>query len=252
MRRLCPPAAATSSARFAVSCPLMSFKSGIASSPGSGVVPAQGLKPLEVIDELKQVRGREDRHVGCSPRGFGAVRSWTDQALAERVGPDRGRKRAGDGRYRPVERKLSEHAIALDCIARDRANRGHQAKRDGKVVVTSFLGEIGGSEIDGDACRRKPESDRVKRSANTLAPLGDCLVGKADEGEGRDARGRSGSARRRRAQRSPRKRPTVVRANSQVVNARARGKNNQRTSEMSWAQHRGLNRCLRRTRMARC
>jgi hypothetical protein len=32
MRRLCPPAAATSSARFAVSCPLMSFKSGIASS----------------------------------------------------------------------------------------------------------------------------------------------------------------------------------------------------------------------------
>jgi len=134
MRRLCPPAAATSSARFAVSCPLMSFKSGIASSPGSGVGPAQGLKPLEVIDELKQVRGREDRHVGCSPRGFGAVRSWTDQALAERVGPDRGRKRAGDGRYRPVERKLSEHAIALDCIARDRANRGHQAKRDGKVV----------------------------------------------------------------------------------------------------------------------
>jgi len=106
-------------------------------------------------------------------------------------------------------------------IARDRANRGHQAKRDGKVVVTSFLGEIGGSEIDGDALRRKPETDRVKRSANTLAALGDCLVGKADEGEGRDARGRSGSARRRRAQRSPRKRPTVVRANSQVVNARA-------------------------------
>src|SRR4029078_5878702 len=100
MRRLCPPAAATSSARFAVSCPLMSFKSGIASSPGSGVGPAQGLKPLEVIDELKQVRGREDRHVGCSPRGFGAVRSWTDQALAERVGPDRGRKPAGDGRSR--------------------------------------------------------------------------------------------------------------------------------------------------------
>ena len=56
--------------------------------------------------------------------------------------------------------------------------------------MTSFLGEIGGSEIDGDALRRKPETDRVKRSANTLAALGDCLVGKADEGEGRDARGR--------------------------------------------------------------
>jgi hypothetical protein len=54
--------------------------------------------------------------------------------------------------------------------------------------VTSFLGEIGGSEIDGDALRRKPETDRVKRSANTLAALGDCLVGKADDGEGRDAR----------------------------------------------------------------
>ena len=37
IRRLCPPAAATSSARLAVSWPLMSFKSGIAASPGSGV-----------------------------------------------------------------------------------------------------------------------------------------------------------------------------------------------------------------------
>jgi len=82
----------------------------------------------------------------------------------------------------------SASSPSLDCIARDRANRGHQAKCDGKVVVTSFLGEIGGSEIDGDALRRKPETDRVKRSANTLAALGDCLVGKADDGEGRDAR----------------------------------------------------------------
>src|SRR6188472_4074356 len=135
-------------------------------------------------------------------------------ALAERVGPDRGRKRAGDGRYRPVERKLSEHAIALDCIARDRANRGHQAKRDGKVVVTSFLGEIGGSEIDGDALRRKPETDRVKRSANTLAALGDCLVGKAEDGEGRDAGADLDLHRRRRAPRSPRKRPAVIRRTS--------------------------------------
>lgn len=154
-------------------------------------------------------------HAASAPYEAGQIRP-----LPSALAPI-GRKRAGDGRYRPVERKLSEHAIALDCIARDRANRGHQAKRDGKVVVTSFLGEIGGSEIDGDALRRKPETDRVKRSANTLAALGDCLVGKADEGEGRDARGRSGSARRRRAQRSPRKRPVVIRANSQVVNARA-------------------------------
>ena len=58
------------------------------------------------------------------------------------------------------ERKLSEHAIALDCIARDRANRGHQAKRDGKVVVTSFLGEIGGSEIDG--CASAEARDRSR------------------------------------------------------------------------------------------
>src|SRR4029078_1812014 len=70
-----------------------------------------------------------------------------------------GRQRAGDHRYRPVERNGSEQAIALDCIARDRANRGHQAKRDGKVVVTSFLGEIGGGESHGDAPWRESATE---------------------------------------------------------------------------------------------
>ena len=93
-------------------------------------------------------------HAASAPYEAGQIRP-----LPSALAPI-GRKRAGDGRYRPVERKLSEHAIALDCIARDRANRGHQAKRDGKVVVTSFLGEIGGSEIDG--CASAEARDRSR------------------------------------------------------------------------------------------
>src|SRR6185503_1503546 len=73
MRRLCPPAAATSSARFCrlLSLDVLQVGHRLIAGLRRGNGPAQGLKPLEVIDELKQVRGREDRHVGCSPRGFG-------------------------------------------------------------------------------------------------------------------------------------------------------------------------------------
>jgi hypothetical protein len=88
----------------------------------------------------------------------------------------RSRQEASDGRDRSVERKLSQDAI-IDGVARDRTD-GHQAERDGKIVVASFLGEIGGSEIDGDAPGRKPKAYGVEGAAHALAALGDPLSGR--------------------------------------------------------------------------
>ena len=76
---------------------------------------------------------------------------WRRSPRATRRRPSRSIRRA----------QLAEHAEAFDGVARDGADRRHQPERDGKVVMTALLGEIGGSEIDGDAFRRQPEPDRV-------------------------------------------------------------------------------------------
>ena len=107
-----------------------------------------------------------------------------DQPLAERVGADRCGERAGDRGDRSVKRKLAEHAIVLDRVRRDGADRDHQSERDGQVVMAAFLREVGRGEIDGDALRRQRQADGVQRAAHPLAALGHGLVGEADDGEG--------------------------------------------------------------------
>jgi hypothetical protein len=119
------------------------------------------LQSLEVVDEDQQVGRREYGHVGCRPCRLGPTRCRADQPLAESVGPDRRRQRAGDRRDRSVEGKLAQHAEALDRVAGDGADGRHQSKRDGKIVMAALLGKIGGREIDGDALGRQPEPDRV-------------------------------------------------------------------------------------------
>ena len=122
------------------------------------------------------------------PGRLGAAGGRTDQPFAESVCSDRGRERPGDGGDRAVEREFSEHAEAFDGVAGDRARSDHQAERNGKVVVAAFFREIGRRKIDGDALRRKPEPNGVERAADALAALGHRLVGKADNGESRNAR----------------------------------------------------------------
>ena len=48
--------------------------------------------------------------------------------------------------------------------------------------MAPFLGQIGRSEIDGDAFRREREPDGVQRAAHPLSALGHRLVGQADNG----------------------------------------------------------------------
>jgi hypothetical protein len=146
--------------------------------------PPQGLQTFEVVDELKKVRRRQDRHLGRGPSGLGAGSLGAGEPLAEGVRPDRRRERASDRRDRPVERQLAQHAIALDRLMGHGADGGHQPERDGKVAMAPFLGEVSGGEIDGDALRRQREADGVQRAAHPLAALGHGLVGEADDGEG--------------------------------------------------------------------
>lgn len=54
--------------------------------------------------------------------------------------------------------------------------------------MAPFLGQIGRSEVDGDAFRREREPDGVQRAAHPFAALGHRLVGQADNGEVGQAR----------------------------------------------------------------
>ena len=148
-----------------------------------GLRPPETLQSLEVVDELEQVLRGEDAHVGGGPRGFGAAARRADQPFAERVGADRGGQRARDGGDRAVERQFAQHAETLDGVAGDGARRRHQPERDRKIVMAAFLGEVGGSEIDGDALRRQRQADGVQRAAHPLAAFRHGLVGEADNGE---------------------------------------------------------------------
>ena len=56
---------------------------------------------------------------------------------------------------------------------------------DGKVVVTAFLGQVGGREIDGDALGGEGEARGDQRRPHPVARLGDRFVAKTDQVEGR-------------------------------------------------------------------
>ncbi len=68
---------------------------------------------------------------------------------------------------------------------RDGADGGHQAKRDRQIVMAAFLGQIGGRQVDRDPSRRGSHH----RRAHPFPRLGKSLVGKPDDGEGRQAGG---------------------------------------------------------------
>ena len=189
--RLWPPAAAISSARLALSWPLMSRRSGRPSPAGAiaGSGRASTCVPLKWLASWISERGAR---ISISPRGPGRLRPAgrrADQPVAAPVGRHRGRQHAGDRGDRAVERQLAEHGEAVERVGRDRPDRRHDAERDRQVVMAAFLGQVGRGEVDGDALGRQREPGGDQRRAHPLARFGDRLVGEPDDHEG-DVAGR--------------------------------------------------------------
>jgi hypothetical protein len=150
--------------------------------------PRQHLRAFEMIGELDERRGGDDLDFGARPGRFRSAGGRAHQALAARIGADRGRQHAGHRRDRAIEPEFAQHREAGQRIVRNGADRRHQAECDRQIVVTAFLGQIGGRQIDGDAARRQRKPGRDQSRAHPLARFGHRLVGKADDGEGRHAR----------------------------------------------------------------
>ncbi len=160
----------------------------------------QGLLAAQMVDQRQQ-RGRgDDRRpvdvailvmrggVEACPRGLAAAHRGADHAQPRRLGGDRRRQHARHAAERAVERQLAQHHEARDAVARDHAHGGQQAHRDGQVVVTALLGEVGWREVDRDALRRQGKPQRAEGGAHALAAFAHRLVGQPDHGEGDIAR----------------------------------------------------------------
>ena len=82
----------------------------------------------------------------------------------------------GDRRQCAVQRQFAENGETIERIRRDSTDRGHDAKRNGQIVMAAFLGHIRGRKIYGDALRRQRESGSDQRGANPFARFRDRLV----------------------------------------------------------------------------
>jgi hypothetical protein len=150
--------------------------------------PREHLRALEVVGELDERGRRDDLDLGARPRRFRPACGRADRALAARIGADGGGKGAGDRGDRAVEAEFAQYRESRQRVVRDGADRRHQPERDGQVVVASLLGQIGRSEIDGDAPRRQRQPGRDHGRAHALARFGDRLVGQPHDGERRHPR----------------------------------------------------------------
>ena len=72
---------------------------------------------------------------------------------------------------------------------RDHPHGRHQGQSDGQIVVTAFLGLVGGGEIDHQTLGRQGEAKTGEGGAHPLAAFGYGLVAQADNDEIHLARG---------------------------------------------------------------
>jgi hypothetical protein len=138
----CPPAAATSSARLALSCPLMSLRStsGSEKSRTFGCGRASTCVPRKwfaswMSEEAAMICISGLAQAASAPQAAGQMRPSL-RALA----PIAAGSTPATAANRAVEPKLTQHRESRKRVGGNGADRRHEAERDGKIVVATFLG----------------------------------------------------------------------------------------------------------------
>ena len=223
--RLCPPAAAISSARFASAWPRTSTRSGPPSRHVLGLGVRRGrpslLLPAQQTGD--PVERRSADHLDpAHERGLPGVPGRHDQpGVAALPRPQRRGQRSADAAELAAERQLSAERAALERLGRHLPAGGEQPDGDREVEARARLAHVRGREVDRDAHERELEARVLDRRAHALPRLPDRAVGQAHErerrqpaayvhldgdvmaadpleGEGRDAGEHAGQARRAR------------------------------------------------------
>ena len=165
--RLCPPAAAISSARRASVWPRTSAKSpcrsrdAAASACGrDGARPAARSGAFERARRLGERRDRDDRR---SPPTTAASRGIRRAAAAGPPSRRAARQPQSAGRRAPAESAPSSDSSPSSiqssiCAPLDQALGGENAERDRQVERRAGLAHVGRRQVDGDAVRRETRS----------------------------------------------------------------------------------------------
>ena len=93
------------------------------------------------------------------------------------------RQGAANGFNRSVEGKLADQQIIIEQVLLDVAFGGENADGHRQIVSRSFLFDIRGSEIDGDALSGKSIAAVLDRGANPVFAFFDGAFRQADGGE---------------------------------------------------------------------
>ena len=183
-----PPAAASSSARRARSCPRTSARSGWAGrgrvAEGAGLVRRRlGLAP-KVRRRLGEMLDWYRLDAGES--GLGRRLGGAEHPLEAR--PPRSLGGGEDATHRPnpaVEGELADCRVGRQELGRDLVRGTEDGERDRKVEAGALLAEVGRREVHRDAARRPEELRRGDAAAHAMLRLLAGPVGEADDREHR-------------------------------------------------------------------
>ena len=100
-----------------------------------------------------------------------------------------GARRDGNGQHaahcaqRAIKAKLADQDEVADVLDGESAVGTQDADGDGQVETGALFFEVGGSEVDGDACGREVEAGVLDGGADAVAGFADGGVGQAYGGE---------------------------------------------------------------------
>ena len=168
IRRLWPPAAATSRARLATCWPRTSSKSAVKCWQRASralAVDAQrlGEDGAEVggVEQLADFEQRVDRKDvdAFDDGGLGGVGGGDDEVRdAGGAGGDGDGQHPWTARSAAVEAEFADEEEVETSLMAQAAVRAEEADGDGQVEAGAFLLEVGGCEVDGDAANTKTNS----------------------------------------------------------------------------------------------
>src|SRR5213594_3627917 len=176
IRMLCPPAAATSSARLACACPFTSAKStssfarsansAARSTCASGSVP----RPSRKSASSERFAAPSTRTPETTPAS-GRLSRGSTSASSPAARRERHRQRAAHRPDRPLKPQLTEHRHPPQPLRRDLFRGGEDPDRDRQVEGAAVLADVGRGEVHGDALQGERIARVRERGVHPLATL---------------------------------------------------------------------------------
>ena len=178
-RTPCPPAAATSSARLALSCPATSAKSAESSSATDGD-PRRGVgrhrHACSHSASSASAAGAAAGSLGTSDASATFARGSTIKRricdTSRRADTMRAMESAPrTGRSAAIQPELADEGVTCDRVRVQHAGADEHSQRDRQVEGGAFLPHVGRREVRGDPSRRHGEARVEQGGTDALAAL---------------------------------------------------------------------------------